>query len=324
MCVVLDTNIWDGHTMLRSHLSASLIHLIERHGGTLGLPAVVAREVEEHLAAAYRKALKSVSSGLGRVRMIHGHSPILELPEEMAEGAFEERLAELYGLLLRLECPPEHFAEAGEMVLSKSPPNTQDSQQFKDCLLWLAVRDLSLDHDVLLVTADGGFYATAGSDDLHPLLEATTHGSVRLQRTMESAVAVLQESAPSLDLESVMEAIDLALRPDINERAADLKLTVEGVNHWEADTFVTGRVGETLVVFEMTHDLSEADRLARTITTGEAIVRAGSPPALQLDSLAVEIRGDEGFERTGATQFMRAAFGGRKQTHVLRVPAPGT
>ncbi len=60
LCIALDTNQWKAHTMLRSHLSASLIYLIEQHSAKLGVPEVVSIEVRDHLIATFAKSLSQV------------------------------------------------------------------------------------------------------------------------------------------------------------------------------------------------------------------------------------------------------------------------
>ncbi len=191
LCVVLDTNQWEAHTMLRSHLAAALIHLLERHRAVLAIPEVIATEVQDHLVVAYRKVINEISSSLGRLRMILARSPDPELPaEEAAREALRQRLDELGSLVLEVPASDRHFISAGRMVLSGLAPNAKGSQQFKDCLLWQAVLDLTNDHEVLLVTSDGGFYESSKSDALHPDLSGAA-ATVRLVRTMEGAVSLL-------------------------------------------------------------------------------------------------------------------------------------
>lgn len=328
LCVVLDTNQWDAHRMLRSHLAASLIFLIERHKAKLGVPEVVAAEVGSHAVEAYRKAIGEASSTMDRIRMILGRSPDPDfLPEEAARDALQERLEELGDLVVRLDIEDRHHIAAGAMVLAGTAPNAERSQQFKDCLLWQAVLDLTADYDVVLVTADGGFYSDAKTDALHPDLAGNTGNGVRLVRSMQGAVALLQEHAPVLDLDSVLSAIDGALRPQVDGMGQARGFVTEGVNNAFAEAFVTGQPGETLVVFEMTHDLvGPSDGLARVITEGEAVIKGGTVTSLRLDSMEMEVYGDRGFDPAGRTLFVRASdtIGARHRQHELRVRAPGS
>ncbi len=213
--------------MLRSHLAASLIHLIERHNGRLALPEVVAVEIEAHAVAEYRKAVKQALSTLGRIRMIIGRSPDPTFPsEDAASEALSQRREELRHVLFPTETQDRHFLAAAQMVLTGSPPNSSGSQQFKDCVLWQAVLDLVVDYNVLLVTADGGFYADSKGDTLTPALAPGTGDAVILCRSMEAAVCRLQENAPVLDLAPILDAIDESLRPQVDEIAQDAGFTV--------------------------------------------------------------------------------------------------
>ncbi len=130
-----------------------------------------------------------------------------------------------------------------------------------------------------------------------------------------------------LDLAPVLEAIEAALRPNVDQLADRHGFAVERVNNAEARTFVTGRVGETLVVFDFTHDLvGSGNELARVISSGEALVTGSSAPSLRLESMELEVYGEAGFASTGRLVFLRGSLslGTAERHHELRVPAPGS
>lgn len=163
--------------MLRSHLSASLIYLIEQHAATLGVPEVVSIEVQDHLVATFKKSLGQVTAGLDRLRMILGKAPDPGMPGEVAVSeALERRLRELGSLVVHVPLEDRHHVAAGQMVLCGMAPNSPRGQQFKDCLLWQAVLDLAEDYDVVLASNDGGFYRDTESDQLHPDLSSQQIG----------------------------------------------------------------------------------------------------------------------------------------------------
>ena len=327
LCVVLDTNQWDAHTMLRSHLAASLIYLLEHHDAKLGVPKVVENEITKHAHETLQKALTAASGALDRIRMVLGVAPDPEMPADTAAGgAAEQRLHELGPLIERVAIETRHHVAAGQMVLEGIAPNGPKDQQFKDCLLWQAVVDLGQKCKVLFVSSDNGFYCDKSREDVHPDL-APMAEHIRMVRTLEGAVSLLQETVPVLDLDPIFEAVDQELRSQVEALGSPSGLEVEGVNNASADTFVTGRPGETLIVFEMTHDLiGTGDELGRVITEGEALVRGGTVTDLRLGSMALEKYGDGGFGPAGRTVFPHAevAVGGpRRREHQLRVPSPG-
>lgn len=132
--VVLDTNQWGAHTLLRSHLSASLIFLIEQRDALIVVPGVVKREVHSHLHATYERALAEMKGSLSRIRMILGEAPEPEFAAvEAVDVALETRLEELGSLVEVLEHDERHHVEAGEMVLTGLVPNGKRNQQYKDC-----------------------------------------------------------------------------------------------------------------------------------------------------------------------------------------------
>lgn len=312
--------------MLRSHLAASLIYLLEQHEAKLGLPEVVEIEVNDHLRVTSNKSIAAATAALERMRMVFGEAPDPEMPDASALGpALERRVSELGSLVLRVPIEHRHHVAAGEMVLAGVAPNAPKSQQFKDCLLWQAIVDLNHDYKVMLVSNDSGFYAERGTSELHGDLSRIA-GDVRMVRTIEDTVGLLQQTVPVLNLDPIFEAVDEELRPQVAAIGAPRGLEVEGLNNAAADTFVTGKPGETLVVFEITHDLvGPGDEFARAITEGEVLVRAGAVTHMRLESMELEVYGESGFQPAGRSVFLSStdSVGARKRKHQLRVPSPG-
>ena len=74
--------------------------------------------------------------------------------------AFDARLDELHDVVEEVTVLDDDLAAAGRMVLAYEPPNTRESQQYRDCVLWQTGLRLAEDYDVIIVTNDSGFPQT--------------------------------------------------------------------------------------------------------------------------------------------------------------------
>jgi hypothetical protein len=334
LCVVLDTNQWDSHTLLRSHLSASLVFLIEQRDGRLGLPPIVRIELERHLIASYEKAVAEIDGNLSRMRMILGRAPSPEFADSASVSeAVTDRLSELGSLLYEPPLDAEHYVEAGRMVIEERAPNKKGSQQFKDSLLWRCLLDLLGAYDVLFVSADNGFYEDSKRTDLHPALQAEVEalgGEVVAVRSMEAAVALLQSDAPQVDLGPIMSKIDDWLRPQLVDLAnRQLGLLAGGWTSYDGQTFVTGRPGEAVVTFSLRHDLldptdEDLPVVGFAKSSGEVIASLSTSDVRDFSLTGIDFE-RFGLEKVGGLTVVRAgtAFAGsRFRDHELRVPAP--
>ena len=63
LCLVLDTNQWLSHLMLRSATAAAVLYSLRQQGGVLGLPYVVEEELKLHAVSEGQKAAKGFCRG---------------------------------------------------------------------------------------------------------------------------------------------------------------------------------------------------------------------------------------------------------------------
>lgn len=331
LLVVIDTNVWDAHTLLRSHLSASMIFLLERLEGQIVLPEVVKVEVRAHLVEAHSKCAADVRAALGRVQMILGRSPDPDFEGQSAvEQAFDDRIAELGPLIRESDIVERHFQEAGAMVLAGTAPNSAKNQQFKDCLLWRSVVDLLRSNSrVILVTGDGGFYGSKDGTDLHADLggDVPEGADLTLVRSLPDLVACLQPEAPEIDFGPIERELDEWLTPqlrDLSDRQLDGG-RIGDVLSANFEAFVTGKPGEVVVRYTIEHELSvltdgtPVAGIARS--TGEVTATLAAPAVLEFgtDNIEFFVAGERA--RGGLTVIRpgSAVSGPRVRVHALRV-----
>lgn len=272
-CAVLDSNQWIEHQLLRSSHGAALLYALERHDAALGVPEVVERELKTHFRRANDKALSMIATATDTLLKLHGKVPNPAYPStESAIAAVDDRLAELSGVVVRQRITPEHREAATDMVFDKLPPNGEKDQQYKDCLLWQAVRQLAESYDVAFVTRDRGFYASRKPDaglaenllaDLDP-----DSGKVELFPSLDACLNVLTRDAPDLAYGHIASEIYSQLRDQLAESAQrrDVRPADDGMDH-EMAPFATGLAGRVALSFTLRNGLRAPDGSSAGIVT---------------------------------------------------------
>jgi hypothetical protein len=125
----------------------------------LAIPEVLEMELEKHKSLAAQNlsqklltAMRELETTTGAIQTLSSISP----PE--IRGAISNRIAELDNSIIRPEVTLRQVRSSLRRINDESPPNGPKNQQAKDSLLWEACIDLTAEYEVLLVTADGGFY----------------------------------------------------------------------------------------------------------------------------------------------------------------------
>lgn len=159
ICVVIDTNVWRSHLLLRVGLGPALLHVIYSRNGKIGMPEVIEKEIRKTLFAAGLDAVGVVQKGFQDISSITGSYWRFKVPseQELRKG-IDVRLAELESLFERVEITLEQTRSALDRVYEGSPPNGPKNQQFKDSMIWEAILDLGQRFEVHLITEDSGFY----------------------------------------------------------------------------------------------------------------------------------------------------------------------
>ncbi|MFC5828975.1 PIN domain-containing protein [Nonomuraea insulae] len=162
ICVLIDTNIWRSETLLRTPLGVALLYAVRQNDAKLGMPEVIKREIKKQILQSGMEAFdRMVKSGRLLQRLLNSSvDPLLSSrsPERKIEQAIQDRLIELQPLMIHVPLTLDHVRRALDRVDAGLPPSGGRKQQYKDCLIWEAARDLATDYVVYIVSQDAAFF----------------------------------------------------------------------------------------------------------------------------------------------------------------------
>lgn len=296
-CLVLDTNQWLNHLMLRSPTAAAVLYSLRQQDGVLGLPYVVEEELKRHAVDEGLRARDAVISELDKLRRLLGSAPSPTLPaDDVLASAAARRLDELAPLVVRVPFTWEQAQDALRRVLDLVPPNSEKNQQYKDTLIWGAVLALAVDFDVLFVTSDKGFYASRdAAKGLATALLADLDAAALTVVAVDSLAAaaeLLRLGEPPVDVQTVIGQVDAEVLEVVEEVTARAEFTVGPLTDSSARVFATENPDVVAVTFTITHALDDLRRPERTSAAvsaeGECVIRDGRVGEFRLDRVSVD------------------------------------
>lgn len=74
-CVVVDTNQWISHLMLRSPTAAAVLYSLRQQRGVIGLPFVIEEELKRLAFVEGVRARDQITTGLDRLQRLVGSAP---------------------------------------------------------------------------------------------------------------------------------------------------------------------------------------------------------------------------------------------------------
>lgn len=159
MFVVLDSNIWISELGLTTVRGAALLHYLLRRDYILAIPEVVKTEVEWHVRRILSGHRADIERKHRQLLSVFGKLKELVLP---TEDQIATRAAEVFAdLPTRVREIPFALPSARasfEKLVQGAPPSSDKNQQFKDGAIWADCMELLREGDVVLVTADRGFF----------------------------------------------------------------------------------------------------------------------------------------------------------------------
>jgi hypothetical protein len=158
MIVIFDTNIWKSNLYLRAGAGAAARFYIKNKGARVALPEVVRLEVEHHLRSDIISHIDKIKDSHGRLLAMFGQLKDIVLPTDTeinkaVSQAFIGLGIDWIDVPFSLESARSSFIK----TINKQAPSDQ-SQQFKDGVLWADCLALLAKDDVSLVTNDAAFY----------------------------------------------------------------------------------------------------------------------------------------------------------------------
>lgn len=159
MIVVFDTNVWLSELGLRSGAGAATRFYLKHSGARVAIPEVVRLEVAQNLTSRLMKHIENIRSDYSQLLTAFGTLREVVLP---GEAEVRERIPELFASMeveqIDLPFTLESARSSFLKTIHKLPPSSHQNQQFKDGVLWADCVNLLSTDDVVLVTADKGFY----------------------------------------------------------------------------------------------------------------------------------------------------------------------
>jgi hypothetical protein len=156
--VVLDTNIWLGELALNSSSGAAVRFFLRQRNARLALPEVVRLEVERNFREKLNAFVANVRDNHRQLLAVFGKLKEVVLPDK---SAIENKVAQIFSgvgvELLNVEFSLASAKDSFLKTINKVPPSDQ-SQQFKDGVLWADCVYLLQEDDVFLVTSDSDFF----------------------------------------------------------------------------------------------------------------------------------------------------------------------
>jgi hypothetical protein len=227
ICVVIDTNIWlqDSNLLLRTIMGSALIYILKKINSKIGLPSVIEEEITRNTISKVVKSTEEIKKIFKSISVIMGsHSPYKVPDEAEIKSAVQARITELDSLFHRVNFTWEHAQSALKRINEKSPPNN-NSQQFKDSVIWEAILELLSSYTVHFLTKDEAFYkgGQLKIDSLAKNLLSDCNkrgGIVYIYPNMASCLKVIQEDVPPLDSNSLIGEIDIYINSKLKRDLA--------------------------------------------------------------------------------------------------------
>ena len=247
--------------MLRSSTATAVLYSLRAQDGVLGMPHVLEEEIKRQGKQAGHRARQSVQGGLEDLRRLLGSAPSPTLPsDEVLDQASAQRLGELERLLVRVPFDFEQAKEALRRVLDRVPPNGEKDQQYKDTLIWLATTVLARDFDVVVVTADKGFYADKDPNKgLAPELLADLAEDMHVIAVPKLAAAAehLRSSQPPVDRQALVALIDNVAAEILAESSGRADFQFGPLTSADLHVFATEEPDRLAATFTLTHELAD-------------------------------------------------------------------
>lgn len=258
LLIIIDTNIWRSSVMLRTPLSAVLLHVIKSSDGRIGLPEVVELEILKHLPKLAEDAVDYINKGFRQIEMVMGWRSKYEVPNsQQILKAVEGRLAKLDEMLLRMPISLEHVRGALQRVNEGTPPNGPKNQQFKDSLIWEEALEAARSYKVHVVTNDSGFFKDQSKTAIADFLLAECRKlkvDVQLHSDLNRCLEALKAEEKPIDKSKAVEVISEVLKEKISDYASDNEISIgQPVDH-DLKVYVTERLGCLSISFEITFE----------------------------------------------------------------------
>lgn len=316
ICVIIDTNVWRSHLLLRVGLGPALLHVIHRRNGKIGMPEVIENEIKMTLFAAGCDAVEVVRKRFQEINSITGSYWPFKVPSERElQHKIDARLAELEGLFERVEITLEQTRSALVRVYKGSPPNGPKNQQFKDSMIWEAILDLGRRFEMHFITEDSGFYRDNSKTAIAAELEEECKQkniTLCIYSSPRSCLEELRTEMPELDKKAAENAVWAAAKPEIDEDAQRRVIRITDFRGGDINPFCTVNPDVLSLAFRLRTEGIDQESPSvrddiRVIVEGNCnySVSTGEVTGILLDRINYEWTDETGERRTAKSAFAR-------------------
>jgi hypothetical protein len=333
MIVVFDTNIWKSEVYLQSPAAAALRFFLREQKARVGLPEVLRLEVQHHLRADIKSIIDKLKDQHGRLLRLFGQMKELSLPadeaiEDLVARVFDELGSEVIDVPFSLSSAHSSFLK----IIQKIPPSDQ-TQEFKDGVIWANCVELLEIDDVYLVTNDKAFYADRKVADgvLAPNLAAELAGKPYQLTIMAKLTDLLTEVHVDYDISA--ETISAQVMRDSGGRLVE-QLARHGFSLGETITadrklFATEHPRRIFVTFLLRYECPDLTNTggppAMLTVSGDGTYDAEEQAFRELRTLSetIQFRGKDGTDKEVRNVFVHAetfGIGHRVVPNIIRYP----
>lgn len=220
VCVIPDTNVWFKERLLLGSMGMAFLRSIKQHGARIGLPEVIALELEQIVKEEGVKLAKSYSDASRAIGHFTGLNfwGVMGAPTPKSfENGLEERLNQLAPLLERIPFSHFHSQSALNRTILHTAPSLPKTDEFRDCAIWEAALELSTSYKVHLITNDRGFYQD-GEIKKGPasclVSEGQEKNGVCIHESLEAYLTTFPAPAISIPFAEIETMIERQLRSD--------------------------------------------------------------------------------------------------------------
>lgn len=241
LLVVLDTNKWYSHKLLRSALGSALIYAVKGLKSKIGLPVVIKKELISKCKKNGSESVKKIRGNLREIKNLTGEAPDPELPnKQKIQEQVSKRLEDLENLTITIKPTIDHYENSLEKTVFKRPPS-EDGNGFRDCLIWEAILEWCSETKVAFITDDGDFF-DSNRDELHPELEEElkeVEGNLDIYLNIKDFLSSLEQEITEPDSELVTKEISKSLKDEIYDLAKEKGFDIDYLQDSELDYFLT-------------------------------------------------------------------------------------
>jgi PIN domain len=266
--LILDSNIWIAERLLRSALGSATLYCLAKSGSLIALPEIVKQEVDRRLVEQTEMACDTIRKSSELLQQISGYRMSTVAPsQEAVKKGINRRWNELSGVIGTIEFTIEHARGALQRIIQRTPPCSQNNEQFRDCFIWQCAIELAQDAPVHLVSNDHAFYQ--GQDPKRGLssglkAEAQQLGRiVHLYPNLSEFLAVVDQGVPGLDEATIREAIVSSVAREAGELANNSskgwKFELGAIREAKITGYATPEPSVVAVSFSVDFDLTLAE-----------------------------------------------------------------